>query len=74
MTDTVATFTSQAQAFVSRHPDLNETQRSLGGTTWGMMRAVLECPDHPGSFRTPLDKQWQRLICPVDHTLWEIPS
>jgi hypothetical protein len=74
MSDPVETFVTEAQAFTTRHPDLNATQQSFGGTAWGMLRAVLECPDHAGIFRIPLDREWNRLVCPADNTLWEKPA
>lgn len=72
--DPVGTFVSEAGGFVRRHPDLSEAQKAMGGTAWGMMRAVLECPDHPGAFRVPLDDQWVSIVCPIDGSTWITPD
>jgi hypothetical protein len=71
--DDVATVTREGLAFVERH-QLNEVQKAIGGLAWGLTRAILECPDHPGQFRRPLDREWIRLVCPVDGTTWDRPA
>lgn len=74
MSDSVATFTREGLAYIERHPELNEIQKAVGGMAWGMFRAVLECPDHDGAYRVPLDREWVRLVCPVDGAVWDRPS
>lgn len=61
------TFVDNAIAFTDRHPDLNETQKAIGGTWYGILRALFECPNCPGMYRIPLDEHWAdpggRLYC-----------
>jgi hypothetical protein len=39
--------------FDRRNPEVAALQ--VGGLTWGLLRAIAECPDCPGSFRVPVD-------------------
>ena len=66
----VHTVCDEARAFRARHPLLNATQQSLGMLTFGLLRAVAECPDCPGVFRASPD-DWQTLICPQCHGVWK---
>lgn len=71
MTDT---FYTEAAAFLERNrdklPDTGPLQ--LGAVAWGFARAILECPDcGPGTYRTPLDPEWTRLVCRGCRGTWE---
>ena len=66
----VNTVCDEARAFRARHPLLNATQQSLGMLTFGLLRAVAECPDCPDVFRVSPD-DWQTLICPGCHGVWK---
>lgn len=59
----------EAKNFAAQHPDLNEAQQALGMMTWGLLRAVAECPACPGVFRTSPD-HWHTLICPQCRGVW----
>ena len=76
MTDlhAVDTFVDEAAAFHRRHPDLDAQQASFGGLAWGLLRALAECPECPGTFRRPLDAAWTRLACPRCGGVWETAS
>jgi len=68
----VGTFTRYGDDFARRHDDgLGTTAACMGGVAVGMMRALLECDDCPGTFRRPLDPDWTRLYCPSCHGVWE---
>ena len=67
MTNSVDTFLQEGKAFAERHPDTPE----IGGWAWGLLRAVMECPNCPGHFRVPLDKDWKRIACPNCKNVWE---
>lgn len=67
------TFSREGNAFIQRHPDLPDTAKSLGGLTWGILRAVLECPNCPGNFRVPQDQEGRVLYSPCCGTWWELP-
>lgn len=69
--DHVATVCDEGRAFDERHRDeLNETQRAMGGLIWGLMRALAECPNCPGTFCTPIGERFgcesafDVLVCP----------
>ena len=51
----VKTFVDEAQGFINRN-NLNDSPvaATLGGMFWGMLRAVVECPNCPGHYRTPV--------------------
>lgn len=76
----VATFVDQSKDFLSRHPDLNDVQKSFGGLTWGLMRAVAECPNCPGHYRVPITEEgkidqsgeWHRLACSQCRHIWTL--
>jgi hypothetical protein len=70
----VNTTVDEGLAFIQRHPDLNDTQKATGGLMWGLLRAVMECPNCPGEFRVPLDIEWDRpggrIACPRCQGVW----
>jgi hypothetical protein len=70
----VGTFVDEGQAFIDRHPDLNEEQATMGGVMWGLLRAIMECDNCPGHYRVPLDKDWDlpggRLYCANCGGVW----
>ena len=51
--DHTRTCLDEGNAFIARHPELNGTQQTIGGLTWGLLRALMECPNCPGVFRRP---------------------
>jgi hypothetical protein len=66
LTDVVC---DEAKAFAARHPDLNAAQQATGMLTWGLLRALAECPDCPGVFRVSPD-DWHTLVCPQCRGVW----
>ena len=59
----------EGTAFLHRHPELNDTHKSVGGLLYGFLRAVAECPDCPGVFRVSPDG-WQTLVCRQCGGVW----
>lgn len=53
-------FLEEAESFIADHPDLSEWQAAVGGTIWGLLRALMECPNCPGHFRVPLRPEEER--------------
>lgn len=80
MSDPMATFVDETNAFQARHRDeldeLGPAATSFGMVTWGMMRALAECPDGPGTFRIPVGHRigrsdgWDALACPTCQKVW----
>lgn len=76
----VDTFVTESASFLKRHPGLDDVQKSFGGLTWGLMRAVAECPNCPGHYRVPItaDGQidhsgaWDRLACSHCRHVWTL--
>lgn len=74
----VNTFVDEAMSFQSRHNALNNIQSAFGGTLFGFMKALAECPECPGHFRIPYDAdgtpnafgEWAYLYCPNCKALW----
>lgn len=68
----VHTMCDEGKKFVVGHPELNETQAAWGAVTWGLLRALMECPNCPGHFRVPrmttigIEVLW----CPNCHGQW----
>ena len=60
----VKVFADYGGRFYSSHQDLGHVAASWGGMLMGAMRAILECPDHPGKFRIPQDDNWDVIVCP----------
>jgi hypothetical protein len=53
--DSVATVLREGRTFLDRHPDIaNGPAATLGGLTWGILRAVMECDNCPGVYRVPV--------------------
>ena len=78
--DSVKTFVDEAQAFVRRNEDAlgrDTAASSFGGLTWGFMRAIAECPNCPGVFRTPcgsangFESDFDLLVCPACKGAWQ---
>jgi hypothetical protein len=63
--DKAAAEAPQAQADSVRHYG---QPFALG---WGMLRAIYECPDCPGSFRVPLKADPNTIVCPNCCGVWE---
>ena len=59
----------EAKRFMARHPELNDTQKSVGGLCYGLLRALAECPDCPGVFRVSPDG-WHTLVCRQCGGVW----
>ena len=60
----------EGTAFLHRHPELNDTHKSVGGLVYGLLRALAECPDcPPGVFRVSPDG-WQTLVCRQCRGVW----
>ena len=74
MSDSLQTVIREGTAFNQRHPELNSNQQVYGGWTWGLLRAIAECPNCPGHYRVPQDQEWNVLYCPNCGTYWEKPS
>ena len=70
--DSVGTFVNEAESFYGKHSrDLGHIAATWGGLTWGLLRAIAECPNCPGSYRRPLlDFDWDILICPTCGKWW----
>jgi len=66
----VHTVVDEGNAFNARHPDLNNTQASLGGLVWGMMRALYECPTCPGKYRVPTVADPNVIVCTNCGGVW----
>ena len=49
----VNTCVDEGNAFVRKHPELNDAQATMGAWAWGLWHALLECPNCPGVFRRP---------------------
>ena len=70
------TMCDEGNAFVERmretHPDLanRDDVAALGATTWGMFRAMMECPVCPGRFRQTLGGNFDVLICKTCGNVW----
>ncbi len=62
----------EGNAFAARHPDLAPGARAMGALTWGLMRAIAECPRcGPGVYRVPVDgKNWEVLACRQCGGVW----
>lgn len=58
MADPMKTFCDEARGFHDRNRDeldrTGEFPKVAGMVTWGLMRALAECPGCPGIFRTPI--------------------
>lgn len=65
----VHTVIDEGEAFIERN-NLDGAAASMGGLTWGLLRAIAECPDCPGIFRVPLDDDWNMLYCPSCKGIW----
>jgi hypothetical protein len=79
MSDPMQTFCDEADAFRDRNraelDELGETATAFGTVTWGLMRALAECPDCPGTFRTPIGTAvgadaFDVLRCPRCERVW----
>lgn len=67
----VQTMCDEGSAFCKRHPGLSETQATWGALTWGLLRAIYECPDCPGHYRRPLEGMREDIIiCPHCGRVW----
>lgn len=65
------TFVDEANSFIERN-NLEGQQATFGGLWWGMLRAVMECPDCPGVFRIPVEGDDIGVIyCPSCKNVWE---
>lgn len=70
--DPARTFVQEGDAFYAQHvADLGHTAATWGGLTWGLLRALAECPDCPGVFRYALDDEWRFWRCPRCGGMWE---
>lgn len=58
----VGTLIDEGEKFIDKS-GLTGATVTWGGMVWGLMRAIAECPNCPGRFRTPLDPDWHRLHC-----------
>jgi len=81
MTDPVKTVVDEANAFMDRHADRvppGSPALTIGGLTWGLMRAIAECPTCPGVFRAPAGHRlgfphdWDALRCPSCELVWSV--
>ena len=59
----------EAKRFMARHPELNDTQKSVRGLCYGFLRALAACPDCPGVFRGSPDG-WHTLVCRQCGGVW----
>jgi hypothetical protein len=69
--ESLETFSREGNAFVSRHPEFNDAQATYGGLIWGFMRAIMECPNCPGHYRIPRDKEYKTLYSPCCGAYWD---
>lgn len=70
MSDSLDTVMTEWKAFDDRHPEY--AHLGLGGLTMGLMKALYECPDCPGSFRVPIAHETRELIgCAKCGGMWE---
>ncbi|MCC6315051.1 MAG: hypothetical protein IT337_13685 [Thermomicrobiales bacterium] len=76
----VGVVVDEGQAFIRRHEDdlgVNTFASTVGGLTWGLMRAIAECPNCPGTFRTPVGKAYgyesafDLMTCPQCRCTWK---
>jgi len=71
VSDIGETVVTEGMSFIERHPELNSAQADMGGLTWGLMRALYECPVcGPGQYRyTPKDHHdW--MVCSKCQNVW----
>lgn len=63
--NSAATVAIEGDAFAKRHAELGPEAAVMGGLAWGLLRALAECPDCPGSFRVPAgqDGLWRCPAC-----------
>ena len=74
MCDSVHTVIEEGNAFVDRH-GLTGAAAALGGLTWGILRAIMECPNCPGHFRIPAHhyppgEDWREIKCSNCGSRW----
>ncbi|MFH0901312.1 MAG: hypothetical protein V2A73_11855 [Pseudomonadota bacterium] len=70
----IDTFVDEGIAFTERHRNEPGFVQSVGGLTWGFMRALAECPDcGKGVYRRPVGPdgdRWALLRCPQCQRVW----
>lgn len=74
--DPVTTAVREGRSFLDRHPDIASGPAAmLGGLTWGILRAVMECDNCPGVYRVPVVRDgtsagYDAITCPSCGGVW----
>src|SRR5690349_18578886 len=72
--DHAETVVREGRAFLDRHPDIADgPAATLGGLTWGILRAVMECDNCPGVYRVPISGGaggYDAITCPSCGGVW----
>lgn len=70
--NTLQTFRGECDSFIAQHK--NTPYADLGGLAWGLLRAAMECPHCPGSYRAPVAVPGYEgrdiIACPTCKNLW----